>query len=101
MKGRQPGRPTKWVSAHVEQKIEVNKAGVSFAVWDKWKRKQKMLGTLTVSVGGVRWRPANGTSLTRHLQAGATTSALLLPAFRRFTTRHIAESIVRDKMSAR
>lgn len=60
MKGRQPGRPTKWVSASVEQKIEVNKAGVSFAVWDKWKRKQKMLGTLTVSVGGVRWRPANG-----------------------------------------
>ena len=60
MKGRQAGRPTKWVYASVEQWVDVNKAGFRFAVWRKWKRNRKKLGTLIVSIGGVRWLPARG-----------------------------------------
>jgi hypothetical protein len=65
MKGRQTGRPTKWVAASVDQWLEINKIGFRFAVWDKWKRKGKMVGTLTVSVGGLRWLPANGKAQRR------------------------------------
>lgn len=65
MKGRQAGRPTKWVYASVEQWLEINKTGFQFAVWEKWKRKKKMVGTLTVSVGGIRWLPANGKAQRR------------------------------------
>ena len=57
MTGRQKGRPTKWVSASVEQAFPVGKPGITFEVWEKWKRKRKKLGTLTVSVGGLRWWP--------------------------------------------
>jgi len=57
MKGRQKGRPTKWVSATVEESIDIGKPGVSFEVWGKWKRKRRKLGKLTVSVGGFRWWP--------------------------------------------
>lgn len=60
MRGRQPGRPTKWVYANVDQWFEVTRTGVSFEVWRKWKRKEQKLGTLVVSVGGLRWRPASG-----------------------------------------
>jgi hypothetical protein len=60
MKGRQKGRPTKWVYAKVEQWIYVDRTGFKFAVWEKWKRNERMVGTLTVSVGGLRWLPANG-----------------------------------------
>jgi hypothetical protein len=55
--GRQKGRPTKWVSAAVQESIAVGKPGVEFEVWDKWKKKRRKLGTLTVSVGGLRWWP--------------------------------------------
>ena len=65
MKGRQAGRPTNWVYASVEQWLAINKTGFQFAVWEKWKRKQKMVGTLTVSVGGLRWLPANGKATRR------------------------------------
>jgi hypothetical protein len=57
MKGRQRGRPTKWVAANVEQSIDIGKPGVTFEVWEKWKKTRKKLGTLTVSVGGLRWWP--------------------------------------------
>ena len=57
MKGRQKGRPTKWVSAQVLEGIAIGKAGMTFEVWDKWKKTRKKLGTLTVSVGGLRWWP--------------------------------------------
>ncbi len=60
MKGQQKGRPTKWVRASVGQWIDVDRTGFKFAVWEKWKRKERMVGTLTVSVGGLRWLPANG-----------------------------------------
>ena len=61
MKGRQPGRPTKWVSASIQESVPVGKPGVQFEVWDKWKWKHgKKLGTLIVSVGGLRWWSANG-----------------------------------------
>ena len=66
MKGRQPGRATKWVHASVEQGIYVDRTGFKFAVWEKWKRKERMVGTLTVSVGGLRWLPANGKAQRRH-----------------------------------
>ena len=57
MRGRQKGRPTKWV---IDQGLDINRTGVSFIVWKKWKRNRKMVGTLIVSVGGVRWLPARG-----------------------------------------
>ena len=57
MKGRQQGRPTKWVAATVGESIAVGKPGLTFEVWEKWKKKRRKLGTLTVSVGGLRWWP--------------------------------------------
>lgn len=57
MKGRQRGRPTKWVVASVNEAIAVGKPGVTFEVWDKWRKKRRKLGTLTISVGGLRWWP--------------------------------------------
>ena len=57
MAGRERGRPVKWVEAKVAERIEVGKAGIDVQVWTKWKRKRKKLGTLTVSVGGLRWWP--------------------------------------------
>lgn len=60
MRGRQKGRPTKWVEGSIDQGVEINRTGVSFTVWQKWKRKDKRIGALKVSVGGVRWLPAGG-----------------------------------------
>jgi hypothetical protein len=60
MKGRQKGRPTKWVSATISEYLDISRRGIQFEVWEKWKRKDRKLGTLTVSVGGIRWRPLNG-----------------------------------------
>ena len=60
MKGRQPGRATKWVTATVLEYFGVGKRGIQFEVWEKWKRTDRKLGTLTVSVGGLRWRRQNG-----------------------------------------
>ncbi len=57
MAGRAKGRPTKWVKAAVDEPLWLWKPGVTFEVWDKWKRKRRKLGTLTVSVGGLRWWP--------------------------------------------
>jgi hypothetical protein len=61
MKGRRPGRPTKWVQARIEEPVDIGKPGVTFEVWTKWKRTRKKLGTLTVSVGGLRWWPHKAT----------------------------------------
>jgi len=61
MKGRQPGRPTKWVQAQIGQHVRVDRTGFSFVVWEKWKR----VGTLTVSVGGLRRLPAQGRATRR------------------------------------
>lgn len=61
MKGRVPGRPTKWVTASVKEKFYVGKAGLVVEVWTKWsKQKRTKLGTLTASVGGLRWAPSGG-----------------------------------------
>jgi hypothetical protein len=60
MKGKQKGRPTKWVTAYIPQLVEVGKPGFIFYIDEKWKQNQKKLGTLTVSVGGLRWRPRKG-----------------------------------------
>lgn len=60
MRGRRPGRPTKKVKASVEQWLDINRTGIMFQVKGKWKRNKKTVGTLTVSVGGLRWKPANG-----------------------------------------
>lgn len=57
MKGRQKGRPTKWVTAMVQEPIAIGKPGVTFTVWQKWSKRRKKLGTLTVSIGGLRWWP--------------------------------------------
>jgi hypothetical protein len=60
MKGRQKGRPTKWVQASVQESLMIGKPGIQFEVWEKWKRKKRKLGTLIVSVGGLRWKPNKG-----------------------------------------
>jgi hypothetical protein len=60
MKGRQKGRPTKWVSAKVQEHVGIGKRGVQFEVWEKWKKKRRKLGTLIISVGGLRWWPHKG-----------------------------------------
>jgi len=60
MKGRQKGRPTKWVYASVDQWLDVNKTGFRFEVWEKCKRNEKKVGILVVSVGGTRWLPRHG-----------------------------------------
>ena len=59
MKGRIQGRPTKLVTATVTQQVSIGKPGVTFEIWEKWKKKRRKLGTLTVSVGGLRWWPNN------------------------------------------
>ena len=38
MKGRQKGRPTNYVHATVNEPLAIGKAGVTFEVWDKWKK---------------------------------------------------------------
>jgi hypothetical protein len=65
MKGRQLGRPTKWVQAQIGQHVRVNRTGFSFVVWEKWKRVENRVGTLTVSVGGLRWLPTHGRATRR------------------------------------
>jgi hypothetical protein len=60
MKGRQKGRPTKWVTASVLEFVSIGKPGIQFEVWEKWKKTRRKLGTLTVSVGGLRWRRQSG-----------------------------------------
>ena len=45
-KGRQKGRPTKWVKATVWEYFGVGRRGIQFAVWEKWKRSNRKLGTL-------------------------------------------------------
>lgn len=57
MKGRRQGKPTKYVTATVGQPVRIGKPGVTFEIWEKWKKKRRKLGTLTVSVGGLRWWP--------------------------------------------
>jgi hypothetical protein len=44
----------------VNESLDVSTGGIKFEVWTKWKKKDKKLGTLTVSVGGLRWRPESG-----------------------------------------
>jgi hypothetical protein len=59
-RGRRPGRPTKWLWAQVHEPMQLSRTGITFEVWGKWKKKDKKLGTLTVSVGGLRWLPSGG-----------------------------------------
>jgi hypothetical protein len=49
------GRPGKWVTARITEPVALGKTGISVVVWDKWGKTRR--GTLTVSVGGVRWHP--------------------------------------------
>ena len=65
MRGRRRGRPTKWLEARVEEAIDVSTTGIRFEVWTKWKKKDKKLGTLVVSVGGLRWSPLNAKKVRR------------------------------------
>ncbi len=44
-----------WVTATIKQKFDLNKSGVEIVVWKKWKAQRR--GTLSVTVGGVRWFP--------------------------------------------
>ena len=60
LRGRRPGRPTKWLRATVHEAMQLNRTGITFDVWGKWRKKDKKLGALTVSVGGLRWLPSGG-----------------------------------------
>jgi hypothetical protein len=60
MRGRVSGRPTKWLLATINESVEMGKAGFKFEVWRKWKKVDKKLGTLTISVGGLRWLGSHG-----------------------------------------
>jgi len=60
MRGRVSGRPTKWLRATIHEGVDMGKAGIQFEVWQKWKKRDKKLGTLTVSVGGLRWLTSHG-----------------------------------------
>ena len=65
MRGRRPGRPTKWLKATVEESLYLDRTGIQFEVWTKWKKTDKKLGTLIVSVGGLRWLPGSGKKVRR------------------------------------
>lgn len=54
------GKFLKWVSATVNEPLWLGKAGVTFQIWSKRKKAKKKLGTLTVSVGGLRWLSYKG-----------------------------------------
>lgn len=54
------GKFSKWVSATVNEPLWLGKPGVTFQVWSKHKKARKKLGTLTVSVGGLRWLSYQG-----------------------------------------
>ena len=58
------GRPTKWARMDIDQRIWLNRTGISIVVWDKYGRKRK--GTLVVSVGGLRWYPYKGQRAQRY-----------------------------------
>jgi hypothetical protein len=60
MKGKQKGRPLKWVRASVKEYVSIGRPGVEFEVWHRWRQKDRKLGTLIVSVGGLRWWPRDG-----------------------------------------
>ena len=66
MRGRRPGRPAQWLRATVHERMQLGRTGITFEVWGKWRKKDKKLGTLTVSVGGLRWHPAKGKWTRRH-----------------------------------
>jgi hypothetical protein len=57
MKGRVRGKPTKWVHASIAETVAIGKPGMTFEIWDKWRKKRRKVGTLTISVGGLRWWP--------------------------------------------
>jgi hypothetical protein len=65
LRGRRPGRPTKWLQAAVHEPLQLGRTGITFDVWRKWKKKDKKVGRLTVSVGGLRWLPSGGRLLRR------------------------------------
>jgi hypothetical protein len=60
MRGRVSGRPTNWLVATIRERVDIGKPGMTFEVWQKWRKVHKKVGTLTVTVGGLRWRPGRG-----------------------------------------
>ena len=57
------GRPTKWVTAVLDEPIALGKSGITIHIYDKWGGKR---GTCKISVGGIRWRPSSGKGF-RHI----------------------------------
>jgi hypothetical protein len=49
----------------VKESLHVSTTGIKFEIWTKWRKKDKKLGTLTVSVGGMRWLPDKGKRVRR------------------------------------
>lgn len=57
------GRPRKWATARITERIELGKAGITIVIWDKWGKTRR--GTAVVSVGGIRWSPFKAKSPRR------------------------------------
>jgi hypothetical protein len=47
--------PRKWATARFKEPVALGKTGITIVIWDKWGRTRR--GTVTVSVGGLRWSP--------------------------------------------
>lgn len=59
MAARVPGRLIHKVSATVEKAIPLKVTGIEFKVERKWKGgRNRLVGTLIVNAGGIRWRTA-------------------------------------------
>ena len=54
------GKASNWVDASVDQWLYVSRVGFRFRVWRKYKKKDKMVGTVIVNNAGLRWRKPNG-----------------------------------------
>jgi len=54
------GKSSKWTSAIVNEQVWLGKPGIEFHVWSKYKKRRAQLGTLQVTVAGLRWLPHQG-----------------------------------------
>ena len=62
MSVKKEGGATKWVRASIQDSWFIRKQGIQFEVWEKKNGKRRKLGTLVISVGGLRWKPKKGPS---------------------------------------
>jgi hypothetical protein len=54
------GKFSKWTRATIDEELWLGKVGIKFEVWTKYKKQRKKLGTVRVTVAGLRWLPHMG-----------------------------------------